>query len=437
MLRSGAILVVLASLALGPIYAGADARPTITAARHDLRVAAIDRRPARVRPRQSRPAVLPPERIVREVDVARGDTLGSLLADAGLDAADAARWSAAVARVLDPRRLRIGHTVTVEHDAAGVLAALRYEIDDTATLVVERRGDVLAVRRETTPGVVELRGVAGTVERGLWSDVVAAGAPAAVASDLAKILGGEVDFRRVSPGDEFRVLYEVETRPAIGVEVPGGVVGAEVRIGGRLVTAIRFTDRRGRDGYYAPDGDALGRMMLRYPLEFTRISSGFSYHRFHPILHRFRPHLGVDFAAPRGTPVRATADGIVVTAGWKRGMGRMVRLRHGRDLETFYGHLDRVAAGVRSGRRVRQGEIVGYVGATGLATGNHLHYGVRRRGRFVNPLGLGAVRSAALAAPDRGAFEDVRAAVTGELARLVVAPRPTVVSLVSAAPGEG
>jgi murein DD-endopeptidase MepM/ murein hydrolase activator NlpD len=327
--------------------------------------------------------------------------------------------------------------VTIEHGPGGAVAALRYEIDDASTLVVECTGDVLTARRDTKPFLVEIRGVAGTVERGLWRDLVDAGAPPAVASSLTEIFGGEVDFRRVARGDEFRVLYEMATGAESGVEMPGEVLGAELRLGRRLVTAIRFVDGAGRELYYAPDGDALGRLMLRYPLEYTRISSGFTHRRLHPILGRHRPHLGVDFAAPRGTPVRATADGSVMMAGWKRDMGKMVRLRHERGLESLYGHLHRIAPGLRSGTRVRQGQVIGYVGSTGLATGDHLHYAVRHGGRFLNPLDVGSVRAAALSGSELPAFAEVRDAVRQELDRLGNEANPQVLSFAPPTGAEG
>jgi murein DD-endopeptidase MepM/ murein hydrolase activator NlpD len=432
------MLAVLVAMVLGPFYAGADYGGSSEPLEAGMRVAAIDRAtalPPAAPARSVAPA--PPARIVRRVDVAPGDTLISLLADAGLDAGAAAHWSAAAADVIDPRHLRVGRSLTVEHDPTGALAVLRYEIDDASTLVVERTGDVLTARRETKPFTVEVRGVAGTIEHGFWRDLLAAGAPPTIASSLTRILGGEVDFRRVAVGDEFRVLYEVATQLDTGVQVPHDIVAAQVRIGGRLVTAIHYEDRSGRGGYYTPDGHALGGMMLRYPVAYTRISSGFSYRRFHPILRRYRPHLGVDFAAPRGTPVRATANGTVMLAGWKRGMGRMVRVRHRRGLETFYGHLSRIASGVRSGAHIQQGQVIGYVGSTGLATGNHLHYAVRVGGRFVNPLTMGTIRMAALPQSERRAFGALRDAVTTGLARLDAESAPVAVSLVSLASPRG
>jgi len=438
LLSVGALALMLIGFGVAPLYAGTEIVPAVDSG---TRVAAIRRhRPSADMQRRALPETRDQSALLeveRHVNVMRGDTLGSILATAGLDAAGIARWTAATKPVFDVRRIRVGRSLTLEQTPGGDLASLRYEIDDVSTLVVERSGDEIGAHIATKPVVTELRGVSGMVERGLWTDVVAAGAPPAVASSLAGVFQGAVDFRRVAPGDAFRVLYEVATEADGSGERAGAVVGAEIQVRGRTYTAIRFTNAAGRASYYKPNGDAFGHGMLRYPIAHARVSSGFSLRRFHPILRRVRPHLGVDFAAPRGTPVRATVDGVVMLAGWKRGMGRMVRVRHAGSLETFYGHLDRIASGVRSGARVRQGQVIGYVGSTGLATGNHLHYGVRRDGRFVNPLALGSVPMPALGEHDRDAFAAVRDTVGAELAALGSAPRRLVVSSVTPVPAEG
>ena len=433
MLRSAAVVAVLVTMALGPIYAGADFRAT--ARPEPALVASLARPPTALQ--AERPRLEPPPPVVRTVVVERGDTFGSLLAEAGLEPAAVARWTRAAGDAFDLRRVRAGRAVTLEYDRGDAIVALRYEIDHTTTLVVERVGDVLTARRETTPVEKEVRGIAGVVDRDLWSDLVAAGVPAAVASNVGRIVGGEVDARRIAAGDGFRVLYEVATASGSAVEIPGDVLAVELAVRGRVITAIRFADASGRDAYYAPSGNALGRFLLRDPVPNARISSRFSHRRFHPILRRYRPHLGVDFAAPRGTPVRATADGTVQVAGWKRGMGRMVRLRHAAGLETVYGHLHRIASGLRAGTRVRQGQVIGYVGSTGLATGSHLHYGVRRGGRFVNPLAIGSVRTASLSGDALEDFAVVRDAMTDELGRLGASPQPITVSLARRAGSEG
>jgi murein DD-endopeptidase MepM/ murein hydrolase activator NlpD len=437
-LRSGATIVALVLLALGPLYAGADYRMSLVPTFPAMRMTSVGGGPMSVpvppAVASSRPL---PKRVVRRLTVESGTTLGSLLAAAGLDARGVAQWTGAAATVFDLRRLRSGRVVETEHGSTGELAALRYQIDAASSLVLERVGEVVTARRETKPFTVEVRGVVGTVGHGFWADAVDAGAPPAVAAAVTRILGGDIDFRRIKAGDEFRVLYEVAIGQDDEVEVVGDVLAAQMRVRGRPATAIRFEDATGRAGYYAPDGDALGRFMLRYPVQFTRISSRFTHRRFHPILRRYRPHLGVDFAAPRGTPVRATADGRVVMAGWKRGMGRMVRLRHANGLETLYGHLYRTASGLRSGTRIRQGQIIGYVGSTGLATGNHLHYAVRRGGRYVNPLNVGTVPTPRLPESAWPAFAALRDTITGELDRLGEMPESVAVSLAPSSGVEG
>ena len=181
---------------------------------------------------------------------------------------------------------------------------------------------------------------------------------------------------------------------------------AALSMASRTIRAVRF-EGTGRAEYYTPEGVPLRKTFLRSPLKFSRISSRFSKARFHPILKRFRPHLGVDYAAPAGTPVRAAADGVVTEAGWRGGYGKVVRLRHGRGLQTLYGHLSRIQ--VKRGQRVEQGELIGNVGTTGLSTAPHLDYRTLRDGVYVNPLTIQPPPPEPLSAKLRPAFEDVRA----------------------------
>jgi murein DD-endopeptidase MepM/ murein hydrolase activator NlpD len=196
-------------------------------------------------------------------------------------------------------------------------------------------------------------------------------------------------------------------------------MSAELRRGTRVLRAVRF-EGTGRAEYYTPEGVPLRKTFLRSPLKFTRISSRFTRARFHPILKVFRPHLGVDFAAPAGTPVRAAADGVVLQAGWSGGYGKVVKLRHARGLQTLYGHLSRIT--VRPGQRVEQGELIGNVGTTGLSTAPHLDYRTMRDGVFVNPLTIQPPPPEPLSAKLRPDFEEVR---DRALARLDAVDSPT------------
>jgi murein DD-endopeptidase MepM/ murein hydrolase activator NlpD len=250
------------------------------------------------------------------------------------------------------------------------------------------------------------------------------------------VFGWELDLESgLRAGDSFRVLYENiwltgESRPETGK-----VLAAQLTTRGRLYTAVYFEDADGRGGYYRPDGHPVSRELLRYPVEFTEITSEFSRRRRHPITRRARPHLGVDFAAPVGTPVRAVADGNVSEAGWDRsGLGRCVRVTHPSGLASTYGHLSRVAAGLATGSRVERGQVVGWVGATGLATGPHLHFSLHREGEYVDPLAVTAGVEAPLAPAVRPVFERAQRRLSNQLAALPEATGPLTVSL-SAADG--
>jgi len=365
------------------------------------------------------------------VHLKRGDTLDSVLAARGVEAAEARPWVAAAATVYDLRRLRPRRGLTLRFDrATHRLEAVLYEIDDRALLVLERSAHGITARHATLPYFTEVKGVAGRIDRGLREDATEAGVPPSVVSEVADIFGWELDVGSdLHPGDEFRILYENiwqtgETRPE-----PGKVIGAEIVADGRPMTAVYFEDADGHGGYYRPTGDAVSRDLLRYPVEFTEISSEFSLVRRHPILHRNRPHLGVDFVAPSGTPVRAVANGVVSYEGWVKQLGRCVRIEHPNALTSTYGHLQRIASGVKAGASVERGQVIGYVGASGLATGPHLHFSLHRDGEFVDPLAVWSAPESRIPDGARRAFDRVQAAVTRQLAVLPETLHPLTVSL--------
>jgi len=359
------------------------------------------------------------------IHVRSGDTLERLLARRGLAGEAAQPWLAAAAAVYDLRRLHPRRGVTVRFDRERQrIDSIRYEIDDSTLLVLEREGETVQGRIETLPYVREVRGIAGRIERGLREDATEAGVPPSVAAALGDLFGWDIDVENgLAVGDEFRVIYENIWELGRAEPLAGMVIAAEIVTRGRRYTAVFFEDDDG-GAYYRPDGGAISRAFLRYPVQFTEISSEFSPNRFHPLLHRERPHLGVDFAAPQGTPVRAAADGVVDAAGWQGGLGRTVRLLHDGDVQTTYGHLSAIAPAVREGGQVEQGQVIGWVGATGLATGPHLHYEIERGGEHLNPLTVTAVKDPPVPEERRGAFERVTGAVLHELARLPQSDRP-------------
>jgi murein DD-endopeptidase MepM/ murein hydrolase activator NlpD len=368
------------------------------------------------------------------VHVRTGDTLGTLLAAHGVGASEARLWLASAVGVYDVRRLEPRRGVTFRFDrATHALQAIHYEIDDRTLLTLERTADGIRAARAPLPYFIEVKGAAGRIARGLREDATAAGVPPRIVSELAEIFGWELDVDSgLHPGDEFRVLYENSWQTGGAVPEPGNVLGAELIARGHPLVAVYFEDRDGRGAYYRPSGDPLSRDFLRYPVEFTEVTSEFSLLRDHPILHRSRPHLGVDLAAPTGTPVRAVASGAVSEAGWENELGRCVRVGHPGSITSLYGHLSRFAAGIREGVQVERGQIIGYVGTTGLATGPHLHFAMDRDGEYVDPLALTAAAGARIPDAARRAFERVQAVVTRQLAALPQSAEPRTVSLSSA-----
>jgi len=322
----------------------------------------------------------------RTLTVRRGDSLARLLAREGVGprTVHALVTSGREARRL--RRLRPGERILLARDGDGTVTALRYPMGPERTLEVRREGDGYRARLLQHPLERRQAHAAGVIEDSLFTAAQRAGLSDRLTMALAGIFGWDIDFALdLRPGDRFRVIYEVLYRDGERVG-EGEILAAEFVNRGRVHRAVRYTDPEGRTGYYTPEGRSVRRAFLRTPVAFTRISSRFRLRRRHPVLNRIRAHRGVDYAAPRGTPVKATGDGKVIFRGRKGGYGKVVMIRHGARYVTVYAHLSRFARGLRAGRRVRQGQVIGYVGATGLATGPHLHYEFRVDGVHRNPL---------------------------------------------------
>ena len=324
----------------------------------------------------------------REEQVRRGDTLGSILARLGVDDGPAQNFLRTEASTRSLYALRPGRTLRALTNGEGRLIALRSAAPGGEVLNVDRADhDGIFVARtalgQPTLGL-ELR--ANEIQTSLFAAADAVGVPDAVTSQLADIFGAEIDFHHdLHPGDRFTIVYE--TRRIDGApDGAGRIVAAEFINNGRARRAFLWRAPDGGDGYYDEAGRSLRKGFLRSPLGFTRVTSGFSLARFHPFLQSWHAHKGVDFAAPTGTPVHAAGSGIVIVAGQQSGYGNVVMLQHGASYTTVYAHLSRFASGVKSGARVAQGDIIGYVGETGWATGPHLHYEFRVDNVQKNPL---------------------------------------------------
>lgn len=355
------------------------------------------------------PVAPPPADPGQDLVIGRNQTFYEALRATGASHEEVMALVAACKPYRNLRKVRRGDVFRLAQDADGRILSLSFDLDLESYLTFSRRDDGFEVLELTHPVEHRTCAVSGTIRRSLYESLGDAGAPLSLAPKINDILGWTIDFSRdLRAGDSFRILYEEIWKEGQFVRT-GPILALECVNRGDAHRAFRFTvGEDGNPGYYDEEGTNLQKQLLRAPLEYSRISSGFSYRRFHPVLKRTMPHLGVDYAAPVGTPVRAAGDGTVLFAGRKTGNGRYVQIRHGnRSYETFYLHLSRFASGIKRGAKVRQGQIIGYVGATGYATGPHLDYRIKRDGRFVDPRRVELPPAAPVPAADLAAFHTV------------------------------
>lgn len=326
---------------------------------------------------------------VREERILRGDTVSALLGRVGADDPAALNFLLThdTARVI-ARQMSPGKTITAQIGDKGELLSLVFPLNGgkDQALFVERQADNsfnASERNLPLETIVQIK--SAEIRYSLFGATDAAGIPDSIASQLADIFGGDIDFHSdLRKGDRFSVIYEMLTHQGKPVRT-GRILGAEFINNGNTYRAFWYgSDSSG--GYYTADGKNIRKAFLRSPLEFSRVTSGFTTARFHPVLKTWRAHKGVDYGAPTGTRIRATADGVVEFAGRQNGYGNVVILRHQNAYTTLYGHMSGFVSGLRKGRRVSQSEVIGYVGATGLASGPHLHYEFRINGVHQNPL---------------------------------------------------
>ncbi|MFT4571834.1 MAG: murein DD-endopeptidase MepM/ murein hydrolase activator NlpD [Hyphomicrobiaceae bacterium] len=352
------------------------------------------------------PTVSPIEEVQHRI--ARGETISEVFSVHGIGAAEAESWIKAADKVYDLDRIYAGQRLVLTIDRArNELTSLHMEIDPETNLVARRSGSLAVVAtRETTTFDRGIRVVNGRIMSSFYAAAADGGVPDKVISEVADILGWNINFATdMRPGAEFRIIYEELTRPGSTKKSAGRVLAVQLENRNRIHEGIYFASADGSaEGYYDRTGKSLGRDFLRYPVAFTRISSHFSAGRFHPVLKRNRPHYGVDFAAPTGTPVRSVADGVVEMSGWHGGNGRFVKVKHGDVYKSGYSHLSRIASKVTKGAHVQKGQVIGYVGSSGLATGPHLHFAMYRRGDYINPLDSEMPRSRSLAGTDLAGF---------------------------------
>lgn len=352
-----------------------------------------------------------------ETRIERGDTVATVSQRLQLDDSSAAEvlQRSREARML--LRLIPGRTVRAHTSATGRLLALRY-LNGTQLLKIDRDGDALKIWEGTAEVDTRLHMRSGEIRSSLFAATDAAGMSDAVAVQIADVFSTDIDFHRdLRRGDRFSAIYEVQFHQGEPVKT-GRLLSAEFINQGKTFQAVWFQNPDGEGGYYTPDGKNIRKAFLRSPLEFSRVSSGFSLARFHPVLQTWRAHKGVDYAAPTGTRVKATSHGIVEFVGRQGAYGNLIVLRHQSKYTTWYGHLSRFAPGLRKGQRVSQGDVIGFVGATGLATGPHLHYEFRTNNVHQDPLRVVMPPAPPLAPQYRAAFGEVARPLGEKLALL-------------------
>ena len=352
------------------------------------------------------------------VIIRRGDTLAGVLAVAKVDVGDIADFARTHPEARDLYRLFPGQTLRYRTDAKGQLTDLVYPVNDLEQLHLKRLGSGFELSHDKQSFDKRLAYVTGSIQNSLFIDGQNAGLTDAQVMQLVDIFGWDIDFAQdLRPGDSFSVVYEENFTNGQKLN-DGPIIAAEFVNQGKVYRAIGFRDETGALSYFSPNGMSLRRAFLRSPVKFSRITSRFSLKRFHPILKTWRAHTGVDYGAPIGTPVMATASGRVIYAGVKGGYGNAIMLKHGGSYGTLYAHLSRFQSKIHVGTYVEQGQVIGYVGQTGLATGPHLHYEFQVDGTHRNPLTFHFPQAEPVRAEQKKDFQQLAQTLSRQLDQL-------------------
>jgi len=334
------------------------------------------------------PAPEQPLDVTEELEhtVRSGESLSSIFSDLNLSREDLHKIVHANATGKQFADVAPGNDVVATLNADGELERLTYAKTPFETLIATRHDDEFDVELLSKKVDYQLASAKATIHASLFEDGTRAGLPEKLILKLADIFAWDIDFAlNLREGDQFTVVYEKLF--VDGKEFDSGdILSVEFVNQGKVYTAVRFEDNQGNTGYYTPEGNSLRKAFLQTPMDFAKISSHFDLHRKHPILNTIRAHKGVDYSAATGTPIKSTGDGKIIFKGGMNGYGNVVEIEHGQKYSTLYAHLSGFKSGLKTGGSVKQGEVIGYVGSTGLATGPHLHYEFRINGEHVNPL---------------------------------------------------
>ncbi|MCK9799089.1 peptidoglycan DD-metalloendopeptidase family protein [Pseudomonas sp. MAFF 302030] len=340
----------------------------------------------------------------KEVIVAKGDTLSTLFEKVGLPSTAVHEVLASDKQAKQFTQLKHGQKLEFELSPDGQLNTLHSKVSDLESITLTKGDKGFTFNRVTTKPVVRSAYAHGIINSSLSQSAARAGLSHSQTMDMANVFGYDIDFAQdIRQGDEFDVIYEqkVANGKVVGT---GNILSARFTNRGKTYTAVRYTNKQGSSSYYTADGNSMRKAFIRTPVDFARISSRFSMGRKHPILNKIRAHKGVDYAAPRGTPIKAAGDGKVLLAGRRGGYGNTVIIQHGNTYRTLYGHMQGFAKGVQTGGNVKQGQVIGYIGTTGLSTGPHLHYEFQVNGVHVDPLGQKLPMADPIAKAERARF---------------------------------
>jgi murein DD-endopeptidase MepM/ murein hydrolase activator NlpD len=362
---------------------------------------------------------------VVETRIRRNQSLGQILSDFGIDGATVHNLAQKSREVFDVRRLKANKPLTVlmSKDSAHKAEYVIYEHSPT-DYVVFSLSDSLGAEYRQKEVLIREKSILGTISNSLAQSIEEAGGSPALTSMLVDVYAWQIDFFRIQKGDNFRLIYEEKFVDDESVGL-GRILAAQFSHAGETFNAYYFDQGEGST-YYDENGNSLRKAFLKAPLNFSRISSRYSLRRFHPVQKRYKAHLGTDYAAPTGTPIYTVGDGVIVEAGYNRGNGNYVKVRHNGTYTTQYLHMSRIAKGIRKGQAVRQGQTIGYVGSTGLATGPHLCFRFWKNGRQVDPFRVEMPPSDPIVAAHREAFDNQRMQYAQQLAMLEPNPETEV-----------
>jgi murein DD-endopeptidase MepM/ murein hydrolase activator NlpD len=343
----------------------------------------------------------------RNEHMQRGDTLAALLSRLNVTEVAAINYLIGAPEAVSFRTLAIGKEAQAETSASGELISLRFLNNNNDQVLIDKQNGALQTKTLAAELEKRLFVRTGEIKNSLYAATDAAGMPESAADQLTQLFSGDIDFHHdVKSGDKFTVVYEMDYNNGALVNI-GRIQAAEFINQGHSYRAVYFSKDGKTGSYYTPEGKNVEKAFLRSPIEYSRVSSGFTSARMHPVLNTMRAHKGVDFAAPIGTPIKATADGVIELAGRENGYGNVIKMNHQGRYSTVYGHLSRFASGLHNGQRVKQGQVIGYVGMTGLATGPHLHYEFKIDGQQRNPMSVALPSAQPVSAAYKTAFQSV------------------------------